>query len=106
MVSPALALGAPQTISLGPSRVSTWQTCSRSALGCGAAETMRATEKGASFTPGSSTCSTSSPACVITSASSAAESAVSKWSASQAGVNFMRGGLGGGGASVQCGAGP
>ncbi len=50
---PARALGAPQTISLRPSTVSTWQTRRLSALGCCTASTILATVKAASLEPGS-----------------------------------------------------
>src|SRR4051812_5445704 len=91
VVKPARALGAPQTISLRPSRVSTWQTRSRSALGCCTASTTLATEKAASLAAGSSTCSTSSPAMVMASTTSCTEASVSRCSLSQDRVNFMRG---------------
>src|SRR5665213_2992863 len=89
VVRPARALGAPQTISLRPSLVSTWQTRRRSALGCGLASTIFATEKAASRAAGSSTCSTSRPAMVMASTTSAVVAVVSRWSFSQESVNFM-----------------
>ena len=89
VVRPARAFGAPQTISLRPSLVSTWQTLRRSAFGCWTASTILATEKAASFTPGSETCSTSSPAMVMASAISAADRSVSRCSRSQERVNFI-----------------
>src|ERR1700757_3871126 len=89
VVSPARALGAPQTISLRPSLVSTWQTRSRSAFGCCAASTILATEKAASLVAGSSTCSTSSPAMVMASTTWSTVASVARCSLSQERVNFI-----------------
>src|ERR1700722_15996873 len=89
VVRPGRALGAPQTISLRPSTVSTWQTRSRSAFGCWTASTTRATEKAASFAAGSSTCSTSSPAMVIAATTWATVASVSRCSFSQERGNFI-----------------
>src|ERR1700712_125611 len=89
VVSPARALAAPQTISLRPSLVSTWQTRRRSALGCWTASTILATEKAASLAAGSSTCSTSRPAMVMAVATSATVAWVSRWVLSQERGNFM-----------------
>src|SRR5665213_2506279 len=86
---PAQALGAPQTISFTPSMVSTRQTRRRSALGCWAASTTRATVNAASLAAGSATRSTSSPAMVMASTTSATPAAVSRCSFSQARVNFI-----------------
>ena len=91
VVRPGRALGAPQTISLRPSMVSTWQTRNLSALGCWTASTIFATVKGASLAPASMTSSTSRPAMVMASATSAMEAEVSRWSFSQDRVNFMTG---------------
>src|ERR1700760_3460692 len=101
VVRPARALGAPQTISLRPSTVSTWQTRRRSALGCCTASTILATVKAFSLVAGSETCSTSRPAMVMASTISGTEALVSRWSFSQDRVNFIGlaqagGGVGGG----------
>src|SRR3569833_1096847 len=89
VVSPARALGAPQTISLRPSTVSTWQTRRRSALGCCTASTTFATENFASFAAGFSTCSPSRPAMVMASTTCATEAVVARRSFSQERVNFI-----------------
>ena len=89
VVRPGRALGAPQTISLRPSLVSTWQTRSRSALGCCTASTILATEKAASLAAGFSTCSTSSPAMVMASTTCSTVASVSRCSLSQESVNFI-----------------
>src|ERR1700761_2097659 len=101
VVRPARAFGAPQTISLRPSTVSTWQTRRRSALGCCTASTILATVKALSLVDGSVTCSTSRPAMVMASTISEADAVVSRWSLSQDRVNFIGsaqagGGIGGG----------
>src|SRR5258706_4284514 len=89
VVRPARALDAPQTISLRPSTVSTWQTRSRSALGCWWASTTLATVNRASFAAGFSTCSTSRPAMVMATTTSSTDAVVSRCSFSQERVNFM-----------------
>src|SRR5437879_913122 len=89
VVSPARALDAPQTISLRPSTVSTWQTRRRSALGCWWASTTLATVNCASFAAGFSTCSTSRPAMTIASTTCSTVAVVSRCSFSQERVNFM-----------------
>src|SRR5438105_10630518 len=89
VVRPGRAFAAPQTISLRPSTVSTWQTRRRSALGCCTASTILATEKAASLEAGSSTCSTSRPAMVMASTTCWTVAVVSRWSLSQERVNFM-----------------
>src|SRR5262249_2711190 len=87
---PVRALGAPHTTCTGsPAPVSTMQTRSRSALGCGAAEITRATVKGASSLALSSSASTSSPIIVSLSAIAAADASVSRCSLSQERVNFI-----------------
>src|SRR3569623_2071023 len=89
VVRPARALGAPQTISLRPSTVSTWQTRSRSALGCCTASITLATVKAFSLAPVSMTSSTSRPAMVMASATASMPASVSRWSLSQERVNFI-----------------
>src|SRR6478609_8577268 len=89
VVRPGRALDAPQTISLRPSLVSTWQTRRRSALGCWTASTTLATEKAASLAAGFSTCSTSRPAMVMASTTCSTVAVVSRCSLSQERVNFI-----------------
>src|SRR5690606_17492687 len=70
-VSPAAALGAPQTIcSSSPEPSSTWQTRSLSASGCGAMATMRATTTPVKGGAAGAVSSTSRPAMVSRCASS------------------------------------
>ena len=88
-IMPDLALGAPHTTSTMPLPVSTLHTFRRSALGCGFASSTRAMVKGASFLPGSSMLSTSSPMAESLSASASTGTSVSRWSLSQDSVNFM-----------------
>src|ERR1700751_2890653 len=89
VVRPARAFGAPQTISLRPSLVSTWQTRRRSAFGGRAASTILATEKAASLVAGASTCSTSRPAMVMAATTSSTVASVCRCSLSQERVNFI-----------------
>ena len=89
-IMPARAFGAPQTTWTGsPSPGSTMQTRSRSAFGCGSAETTRAMRKGAKSLVRSSTPSTSRPIMVSRSAMPSTVAMVSRCSFSQDRVNFM-----------------
>src|SRR5688572_11993154 len=68
--SPGRAFGAPQTICRRSLPVSTWQTCRRSASGCFAHSTMRATMTPSSPSPSTVISSTSRPIAVSVAASS------------------------------------
>ncbi len=94
--SPVRAFGAPQTtwtMSLGasgpPGQVSTRQSRSRSAFGCGTASTTRAIVNAPSVSPGSSTPSTSSPRSVSAAATWSTVASVSRCFFSHDSVNFI-----------------
>src|SRR3984885_6164730 len=85
-----LAVGAPHPPGTGsPEPVSTMQTRSRSALGCGFVSTTLAMTNGASVLPLSSTHSTPSPIMVSLSKISPSGRSVSRCSLSQPSVNFI-----------------
>ena len=85
---PARAFGAPHTTCSRSAPVSTTQTRSLSAFGCGRASITSATTKSRKAAPRSITASTSRPIIVSLSAISTAEASVSRWSFSQDSENF------------------
>ena len=86
---PVRAFGAPQTTRTVPSPVSTVQTRSRSAFGCGTASITRAMRNGARAAPRSSTPSSSRPMRVSVSVICSSVASVSRCVFSQERVNFI-----------------
>src|SRR5688500_11699541 len=86
---PGRAFGAPQTICRRPLPVSTWQTCRRSASGCFAHSTMRATITPSSASPSTVISSTSRPIAVSVAASSSRVASVLTCWRSQFSENFI-----------------
>ncbi len=88
--NPGRAFGAPQTICRSvPCPASTWQICRRSASGCLAHSTMRATTTPARPSPSAVTSSTSSPIAVSTADNSSRVAWVGTWLRSQFSLNFI-----------------
>src|SRR5688572_19962942 len=87
--SPGRAFGAPQTICRRSLPVSTWQTCRRSASGCLAHSTMRATMTPSSASPSTAMSSTSRPIAVSVAASSSRVASVLTCWRSQFSENFI-----------------